>query len=154
MSVRACRGDVSPASASSIDRNVLPPHPTELRRERSRSARTHLRSREASVGSCPGRSTNPESAPAESLCPDAHRQHALWDQDLDGCSRRAGDSFAVSATTQRPFRAAFSHSLREASWSGLVPSGRRSAAICQKKTPRNPCFMAHSVLSATDSASS
>ena len=28
--------------------------------------------------------------------------------------------------------------LREASWSGLVPSGRRSAAICQKKTPRNP----------------
>ena len=37
---------------------------------------------------------------------------------------------------------------------GLVPSGRRSAPICQKKTPRNPCFMAHSVLRATDLASS
>ena len=32
------------------------------------------------------------------------------------------------------------------------PSGRRP--ICQKKTPRKPCFMAHSVLKATDSASS
>jgi hypothetical protein len=52
------------------------------------------------------------------------------------------------------FRARSSSFLREASWRGLVPSGKWSAAICQKNTPRKPCFMLHSVLRATDSASS
>ena len=44
--------------------------------------------------------------------------------------------------------------LRAAAWSGLVPSSNRSPPICQKKTPRNPCFMAQAVRRASDSASS